>query len=366
MRELIQVSDEPLALLGALRNALGGGPAIAPVRNLQERLYPNTVDSNVSIVIQTSGSTAEPKQVALGAAAATASARASAERLGGTGQWLLAVPTSYVAGINVLVRSICANTEPVVIRDGFSEGAFFEAAKQMNGDAKFTSLVPNQLSRLLEKATKDELHLLSRFDRILIGGQRLQTQVLDKALEAGLKISRTYGSTETFGGCVYDGEPLPGVQVRTRLGAVEISGPTLAEGYLENPALTNEKFVLDDGTRWYRTDDLGEIVDGKLRISGRSDDVIISGGIKVSAAAIEQVVRSIPGVTGAVVFGVEDEHWGQVPIAFIEGVNIELGELRELVGAQLGPAARPARLTRLETIPRLSNGKPNLIALRNR
>ena len=118
-----------------------------------------------------------------------------------------------------------------------------------------------------------------------------------------MRITRTYGSSETAGGCVYDGRALDGVAMRIVDGGVELSGPMLADGYLGDPERTAAAFATDaDGTRWYRTGDLGELThDGTLRIRGRADDVIISGGVKVSLGEVERAVRAVPGFGEAVV-----------------------------------------------------------------
>src|SRR5690606_1916302 len=170
---------------------------------------------------------------------------------GGPGQWLLALPANYIAGINVLTRSITGGFDPVLLT-GFDVGAFGDAAASMTAPLRFTSLVPVQLARLIESDAM--LELLRRFDRILVGGQAMPVDLLARALELGLDVTRTYGSAETCGGCVWDGVPLADTLVRIDDGRVELAGPTLAEGYLGDPARTDAAFHTADGHRWYRTD----------------------------------------------------------------------------------------------------------------
>lgn len=159
------------------------------------------------------------------------------------------------------------------------------------------------------------LSALRSFERILVGGQALPAATLERAEAAQVRIARTYGSTETSGGCVYDGVPLRGVGVRIERGEVQVSGPTLADGYLDDPERTDAAFLRDrDGTRWYRTGDAGLFEDGVLRVRGRLDNVIVSGGINVSLDRVERIVRGIPGLAMAVVVGVPDARWGEASV----------------------------------------------------
>jgi O-succinylbenzoic acid--CoA ligase len=132
---------------------------------------------------------------------------------------------------------------------------------------------------------------------------------------------RTYGSSETAGGCVYDGIPLDGVDVRIVDGEVQVSGPTLADGYLGDPARTAAAFVRDEaGVRWYRTGDAGRF-DGRLTVTGRRDNVIVSGGVNVSLDRVERIVRTLPGFVDAVVVPVADERWGEASIVVAVGAS---------------------------------------------
>jgi O-succinylbenzoic acid--CoA ligase len=367
-RTLAVVPDDPGVVLAGLREALAGGPAILPLPEGADRSgIPEEVPQRVALVVQTSGSTGAPKRVALSADALLASAAASEGALGGPGQWLLALPVHYIAGINVLVRSIAAGSDPLVLPPGhFDAAAFVEAAATMDHPARYTSLVPAQLATLLGSADDpdagDALEVLRRFDRILVGGQATPPGLLAQALELGLTVTRTYGSSETSGGCVYDGIPIGPTVVRVVDGEIELGGPMLAEGYLDDEERTVRAFHSEGGARWYRTGDLGEIVDGVLRVTGRLDDVIVSGGIKVSLAAAERIVRSLPGLADAVVVPREDARWGAVPVVDTTA-SAPLEEVRAALGAALGPAARPADILVVETIPLLASGKPDRRAL---
>lgn len=354
---------DPAAVLVALRDALAGGPAILP--GSPRTAIPETVEQRIAVVIETSGSTGVPKRVALSADALLASAAASESSLGGSGQWLLALPPHYIAGINVLVRSIAADLEPVYFGTGRFDAAGFAAASlEMDAPLRFTSLVPAQFARLVD-AADDDLDLLAivrRFDRILVGGQATPPALLARAIELGLNVTRTYGSSETSGGCVYDGIPIGTVEARIVDGQVELAGPMLAEGYLGDPAATDAAFVMHDGARWYRTGDTGEIVDGALRVTGRLDSVIISGGEKVSLDAIERVVRAIDGLADAVAVRSPSAEWGEVPVVFTSGIAT-LAAVKATVVAALGRASAPVALVRVESVPQLPNGKPDRVGL---
>jgi O-succinylbenzoic acid--CoA ligase len=382
-RPLVVVPGEPRAVLAALREALSGdGPAVLPRDEAATRpaaALPAEVPRRVALVVETSGSTGAPKRVALSADALLASAAASENSFGGPGQWLLALPAHYIAGVNVLVRSITSGTEPIVLPEGhFDAKLFAEASDAMDAPLRFASLVPTQLLRLLDAAEEDlpVLDRLRRFDRLLIGGQATPPALIARSLELGLNVVRSYGSSETSGGCVYDGVPLPGVEVRIVDGEVQLGGTTLAEGYLGDEELTRRTFLDDRGQRWYRTGDSGQLSDGILTVTGRLDAVIKSGGVKVSLAAVERVVSGLPGLSDAVVVRAPHAQWGEVPVVFFApevsadapGRPVRISgarfvEVRSSVRVALGAAARPAALFAIDRIPLLPSGKPDRVAL---
>jgi O-succinylbenzoic acid--CoA ligase len=330
----------------------------------------DTVAQNVALVIETSGSTGVPKRVALSADALLASAAASAGAMGGQGQWALALPAHYVAGAQVLVRSLAAETEPVLYGSGhFDPERFAAAAGQLTHDLRYTSLVPVQLARLVESAERGSravAGVLRRFDGILVGGQALTDELRERAEALGARVLATYGSSETAGGCVYDGTPIGPTVVREREGLLEISGPTLAEGYVGDPERTAAAFHEDGGLRWYRTGDLGEVsAGGRVTVFGRSDNVIISGGEKVLLDAVEGAVQRIPGLEHAVVVGAADREWGEVPVVVTDGgASASLDGVRRRIAAALGRAAAPARIVQVGRVPRLASGKPDRVAAR--
>ena len=383
MKELRRVSSErPLELLAEIRQALTasgdpilplpGRPGSSAVPGVGQTLVPKSV----AVVIETSGSTGVPKRVMLSRDALLSSAAASVVALGGPGQWVMALPGHYVAGVQVLVRSIAADTTPVLLPPGhFDPLVFTEFADRLAEPLRYTSLVPVQLARLLEAAADNPMvdAVLRRFTAILVGGQAVVPELLAKAEQRGVRVVRTYGSSETAGGCVYNGVPIGNTLARVVGGQLEISGSVLAEAYLEDPERTTDRFIHEHGVRWYRTGDLGEIdSQGLVRVLGRADNVIISGGEKVSLDAVERFVQGLPGFADAVVVAADDAQWGQVPVVVRppaaaqddQDARGELASLGRAVASALGRAARPARLIAVPTIPVLASGKPDRQALR--
>jgi o-succinylbenzoate---CoA ligase len=307
-------------------------------------------------VVETSGSTGKPKRVMLSREAMKASAAASARRVGASGQWLLTLPDSYVAGANVIARSLLAGFEPVVAA---AYGSFAEAAAAMKPGPRFVSLVPTQLHRIVESGG-DDLAALAGFHTLLLGGGPIDPSLRSRAEEVGVNVIATYGSAETCGGCVYDAMPLDGVGIAIGTdGRVRISGPTLFDGYQGDPEQTAEALV--DG--WFLTSDAGTLdEDGRLRILGRLDDMVITGGVKVPAPLVARRLREHPAVAAAEALGVPDEEWGQRLVAFVVG-DLDTGVARDWVAAEHPRSWAPRQVVALDEIPLLGNGKPDRQAL---
>lgn len=361
-------SEDPRDVLRAVRGAvLGAGPAIALGGGGD---VPGDVPAGTAIVLTTSGSTGVPKSVALSRSALTASALATAARIG-DGHWLLPLSGGYIAGVQVMVRALVAGRDPAILAGRFTADSFAHAAGGMRSFADgrrvptYTSLVPAQLQTLVEAGEDDEgiADALASFENILVGGQRLPDALRERAIALGARPVRTYGSTETSGGCVYDGVPLDGVEVAAVDGEVRISGPTLADGYLGDPERTAEAFVADaNGSRWYRTGDAGSVTGGIVAVTGRIDNVIISGGVNVSLDRVEHIVREL--LPDAVVVAGPHERWGETPVVVTTGSADALDALRASVERAVGVPARPDRIVRVAEIPRLSSGKPDRRAIR--
>ena len=353
-------------LLAPLAAALAGeGPAVAPHANPDQTFSGELPNDDIALVISTSGSTGAPKQTMLTTDALAASSMATAMALHADGQWLMALPAHYIAGVQVLIRSLYAGTHPVFMdtSGSFSAARFTEAAAGMTDRNRFTSLVPTQLHRLLQDPSAETLRVLRRFHAILLGGAPAGAPLLEKASELGLNVVTTYGMSETCGGCVYDGVPLPGVDVVVESGSLWIAGDILAEGYMGRPELTAERFRFNSGKRWYRTDDAGSVDNGLVTVSGRLDDVIVTGGIKVSAAAVAAAIEQLPEVSEAVVLGLDSPEWGSLVGAAVVG-SVDPEKVKDAVRTSLGKPAVPKVVLLLEALPLLPNGKTDRMGLR--
>jgi o-succinylbenzoate---CoA ligase len=363
-----------LQLLGAALD--GSGPAICPLspdlpapalRSIIDALAPVAVETadgvqhrsggvpvgdDRAVLIATSGSTGQPKIVELSAAALGHSAAATLRRIdAGPGErWLCCLPTSHVAGLQVLVRSLVSGTAPV-IHD------HFDVAATAASGAAHISVVPTQLRRLIDAGVD-----LSVFRTILLGGAAAPPALVAAGRSRGGRIITTYGMSETCGGCVYDGAPLDGVELTLTVdGRIAIAGPTLFSGYRLRPELTSS---VRDG-RWFVTNDLGAVDDGLLRVRGRVDDVINTGGEKVVAAEVERILTEHPNVVDAVIVGRPDPEWGELVTAIVVASKpLTLDELRTHVRERLPGHAAPRALELVEAIPLLPSGKPDRQRLR--
>jgi len=380
-------------LLKLLAAALdGSGPAIAPVdaalpsparETLLDALAPEAVQDpagvttarsarkkravaeGTAVVIGTSGSTAAPKGVELSAAALTWSARASLARVGagpGTaGRWLCGLPLTHIAGLQVLVRSIVGGTEPVLADRADARTV---AAASAAG-CVHVSLVPAQLRRLLGAGAG----ALAGFSAVLLGGAAAPPGLLQAARAAGVPVVTTYGMTETCGGCVYDGLPLDGVRVAIRDeagapagdGRIWIGGPVLFTGYRRGaPA---------PGDGWFRTGDLGSFDrSGRLRVRGRADDVINTGGHKVVPGEVAAALQTCRKVADVAVVGQPDPDWGERVVAVVVPADPAdpptLKLLRLHVQERLPRYAAPSRVVVVDAVPVLPSGKHDIARIR--
>ena len=331
-------------------------PVAGTPREVLELLRSWVRDGGEPVVVRTSGSTGEPKDVVLSHRAVVTSARASLDRLGGPGGWLSALPPTGVGGLQVLVRSVLAGVDPVLLDDHPDLGA---AVAAVPGPRRYASLVPTQVHRLIRDGRAG---VLAGLDAVLVGGAAMPADLLESAREAGVTVVRTYGMSETCGGCVYDGIALDGVRLRVDdVGQVQIAGDVLFDGYADAEATAR---VLRDG--WFSTADLGEIdPDGRLRVTGRVDDVVVSGGVNVSLPAVTAAVRSMDGVEDAVALGRPDPEWGARVVAFVVPAPVRggrdvprLSQVRDAVEAAGLPRTwAPREVQLLDALPQLPGGK---------
>jgi O-succinylbenzoic acid--CoA ligase len=336
---------------------------------------------DAALVLRTSGSTGSAREVAVSASALRASGEATHSRLGGPGHWLLTLPATHVAGVQVVARAHAGHgLTAAPAGEPFTADGFAALVRRAPHDGRrYASLVPTQLHRLVVAAESGAdggargLDALCSLDAVLLGGAATPAALLRRARAAGARVVTTYGMTETCGGCVYDGVPLPGVRVRLARGSgvVELSGPVLAEGYLGDDAATAAAFRTDpDGSRWFRTSDLGRITDDdppRLTVLGRADDVVVTGGVNVAPAAVEDVVAGVEGVGEVCVVGVPDPEWGQAVVAVVtlqgQSSSELSGAIRRRVADRLGRAAAPRRVLVVTDLPRRGPGKVDRAAV---
>lgn len=322
------------------------------------------IDDDVALVVTTSGTTGPPKGALLTATALTASATATHRRLGGPGRWLLAVPPYHIAGLQVLVRSALAGSTPVEldVSAGFDITELPYAVRKLGSGRRYTSLVAAQLAKALTDPAATGA--LADLDAVLLGGGPAPRPVLEGAKAAGITVVRTYGMSETAGGCVYDGVPLDGVRLRLLDdGRVALGGATLAKGY-RNPVRPDP--FAEPG--WFYTDDLGAIDDaGVLSVLGRVDEAISTGGLTVLPQPVEAALSTHPAVSDCAVFGLPDDRLGQRVVAAIvlrhRSAAPTLDALRAHVARTLDATAAPRELHFIDALPRRGIGKLDRAAL---
>jgi O-succinylbenzoic acid--CoA ligase len=322
------------------------------------------IDDDIALVATTSGTTGAPKGALLTAAALTASAAATHARLGGPGRWLLALPPYHIAGVQVMVRSLLAGTVPVEldVSNGFDISELPSAVSELGSGRRYTALVAAQLAKALTDPAATTA--LAELDAVLIGGGPAPRPILEAAASAGIAVVRTYGMSETAGGCVYDGVPLDGVRLRVDPdGRIVIGGATLAKGYRNPP--DSDPFA-EPG--WFRTDDIGALDDsGVLTVLGRADEAISTGGLTVLPQPVEAALRTHEAVADCAVFGLADERLGQRVVAAVVVADgcapPALDTLRAHVAAMLDGTAAPRELHVVDLLPMRGIGKVDRQAL---
>ncbi|MGU3293286.1 o-succinylbenzoate--CoA ligase [Williamsia sp. M5A3_1d] len=328
------------------------------------------IDDDIALVIATSGTTGVPKGALHTAATLEASAAATDARLGGPGGWLLALPPHHIAGLQVLLRSLRGGYRPVVIdvSTGFNPADLIRGIDAIEGPRRYTSLVPTQLIKVLDDT--DATAALREVDAVLVGGAATPILLQQRAVDAGIPIVRTYGMSETCGGCVYDGVPLDGVEIvldaanDDGVGRVVLRGPMVARGYRNMPQ--HNAFVVAGE---YRTDDLGRVDDGVLSIIGRADEAITTGGLTVVPQVVEAAILADPAVAECAVFGLPDERLGEKVVAAVvlsAGAAIDLKHIRAVVIERLGRSAAPREVFLVDRLPLRGPGKVDRAALRIR
>lgn len=352
----------------ALTNALAGGPPLAPLpqdpterQRAVQMLQPEQAvpEPDVAAIVATSGSTGAPKGVLLSRSAIRASVQATHERLGGPGDWALALPPHYVAGLMVLARTLVAGTAAHPVAPGLAD---LGAVRSRMRGRRYISVVPTQLVRALDHPATAEA--LAGFDAVLLGGAAIDLTLRERARAAGIRVVTSYGMSETCGGCVYDGRPLDGAEVTLEAGThrILLAGSMLFSGYRLRPDATAEALTVtvgaDDLSRpTLRTADRGRLGDHLLTVLGRVDDVVITGGLNVDLAEVERVCGGWPAPGGDLaVVGVPDAEWGTRVVAVTDQAG-SLAELRAFLAGSLPGYAAPRQLVWVESLPRTASGK---------
>lgn len=309
-------------------------------RRLTRLADPRALDGAAAAIVMTSGTTGRPSAVVIGEDALRASTALGLRRLAARADeaWALSLPLDHIAGLLVLARG-AATTGTAELHDVFAPDAL--AA----GDATWWALVPTMLGRLLD-LPRD---LSER--RVLLGGAKATSDLLQRARDRGLHVVTSYGMTETCGGCVYDGIPLDGVEIAidpaTTL--IRIRGPVTAAARIDHDGTMHD---VVDADGWHATSDLGRWQDGRLEMHGRADDVVISGGVNVSTAAIERALRALAGILDVAAIAVPDDHWGERVEAFVVTTAPDPDAWREAIVRELGREAVPARFHVVNDLPR--------------
>ncbi len=336
------VLDEPLEMHSSSSVSHGSGHDLA----------------SVAVVIHTSGTTSAPRPVELTYGNFLWSALGSAVALGldPRERWLCALPLSHVGGLSILMRSAIYATTAVV-HERFETDSVLNALREQ--DITLVSLVATTLARLLDAGLERPPTLRCA----LTGGGPVPPVLLDRAHMAGVPVSQTYGLTEACsqvtttplaaigdGARGWAGTPL----FCTRLsvaddGEIEVAGPAVAPGALGV-----------DGR--LHTGDLGALDEsGRLRVTGRASDTIVSGGENIAPTEIEAVLEAHPGVLEAAAVGRPDPQWGEAVTAIVVArYGAELAEepLRAHCAAQLAPYKVPKEIVLTgEPLPRTRSGK---------
>ncbi len=317
-----------------------------------------------ALIISTSGSEGAPKAVQLTnrnlAAAATAANQRLPLQLGDL--WLACLPLYHIGGQAILWR--CAEAgATVLLHEGFD--ATQVAADLSRYPVTHISLVPAMLARLLEIGANPPPSLR----HAIIGGAALSLVLYERARLAGWPLNPSYGMSESSAQIATwtaaDGPWQEGL-VGTALGENEISltddgriqirGPQVMAGYLSETPINPED--------WFTTSDLGKIdPNQRLTVTGRADDMLISGGRNVHPSEVESCLAACPGIDDVAVTGLHDPVWGDLIVALVVSSNTS-EDISQWSQSRLPSAAWPRRIIHLSRLPRNASGKLERSTLR--
>jgi O-succinylbenzoic acid--CoA ligase len=338
--------------------------------------WPGCDPGRLTAILLTSGSSGEPKGVALTSRNLTSAAKSHLAHFGiafGSTRWLVNLPLHHIGGFVVLFRALQSGGT-IIVQGGFEAGETAEAIEREH--ATHLSLVSTTLRRLLD--AHHERALFQEVCAVLIGGGSCPAGLLNEARLAGMPVCPTYGMTEAcsqIATSLPDDPPetlgvvaplIPDMEVEIRdesgnrlpdgtEGEIYIRGPMVAESYWHG----NSRLVPATRDGWLRTADIGVLSHGRyLQVLGRRDDAIVSGGEKIHPLEVEQALLAIPGITRAVVVGEDDSEWGQAPVAVVQSVTqIDSDAIRELLRPRLAKFKIPKRIVSLTKWPDQALGK---------
>lgn len=339
LRDLISIAPEwPIPQLQEyLAAALEGSGAALSTSTMPTK----QTGDEIALVVKTSGSTGEAKSVMLAGTALIASTNSSHKYLGATpgDSWSLLLPTSHIAGLNVLIRATALGSRVI---DNRNVDTYI--------DADFVSVVPTQLHKALTSDPKLLEHLTAA-EAVLVGGAPLSDKLKKDATNKHIKVVSTYGMSEMSGGCVYNQKPIDGVEIAiTAEGVIKLKGPMLAAGYLLDSGKINN--ITNDG--WFISSDFGVYTDGLLKVLGRVDNVIISGGEKVSLDLVDQRIKELLPQVDFITFPLPDKLWGQMLCIGVTS-DVQL----EMIKEKLGSILTPKKVFLFNIIPVTPLGKPD-------
>ncbi len=312
------------------------------------------VPEGTAAVVVTSGTTGTPKGVELTDAGATATARGWAGAMGHEpdDHWFLSLPLHHVAGLAVLARSRVTGARVTVV-EGFSLETVAAAPGEIG--ATLVSVVPTMLGRLVDAGMP-----MHEYRGVVTGGAPLAPSLRARADAAGVALYDAYGQSETWGGCVANGIPIPGAAAR--LGPadeIELSGAMVMRDYRRDPEASRQAFTHDG---WLRTGDVGRFAaDGRLEVVDRLRDLVITGGVNVSPVEVEHVLAEHPDVADVAVVGAPDAEWGERVVAHVVPTDPSapptLDALRAFARERLTAPKLPRELVLVAVVPRSPGGK---------
>ncbi|GMA69842.1 2-succinylbenzoate--CoA ligase [Leuconostoc litchii] len=332
-----------------------------------------TFDDNfVTSIMYTSGTTSQPKGVMQTFQNHFYSAMASALNLEirAEDSWLAVVPIFHISGFSIVMRGLIYGMR-VVLQRKFD-------AHQINNllvheNITTMSVVPVMLKQLLVDLPS-EVNYNKKFRAMLLGGGPTDLLTLQQAKNHRIPVIQSYGMTETASQVVAldstyaeqkigsVGKPLFPVRLKiadqtgknTQQGNIWIQTPTLTIGYLNQPDKLAEKMV--DG--WFNTEDYGYIDDeGFLFVQGREGDMINSGGENIFPNEVEDIYADYQGLEKIAIIGVLDDKWGSVPVAIVQGKNLQVEQLIQFGRRRIAHYKVPKRFYIADTWHTTASGK---------